>query len=243
MTAEQIVRTRTSRWPRRKAACCSRHILVPGTITPDTDRIARVPSASSARCPRCASASATTCGRGDVVAVLDSREVADAKSEESTSPPGPVRPPEGLNFERQQRLLASAAASKAAFDNAKAVFQENQLRVDLARQKLSALGLNAAEVAARAETRRGDAQRLDPAPVRAAGSHLRPHRRAQGRRGHRRRHGGRPADVYTVADLSTVWIELAGADLGPRRGREGARVTVNRGGRSVQGKVVFVSRC
>ena len=60
----------------------ARHLLVPGTITPDADRIARVPvPGSSARSPRCASASATRFEKGEVVAVLDSREVADAKSD------------------------------------------------------------------------------------------------------------------------------------------------------------------
>ena len=55
------------------------------------------------------------------MAILDSREVADAKSEYLTA--SVKAELEKINFERQQKLLASAAASQAAFDNAKAVFQ------------------------------------------------------------------------------------------------------------------------
>ena len=238
MTAEQI-ENQDIKVAKAEGGLLSRHILVPGTITPDTDRIARVPVRVVGTVSEMRKRLGDDVRKGDVVAVLDSREVADAKSEYLTAMVQSDL--QKVNFERQQRLLASAAASQAAFDNAKAVFQENQLRVDLARQKLSALGLNAAEVAA--------AQKRDEATPNA--STLRQYElRApiSGRIVERKvdvgtavGKEGDPADVYTVADLSTVWIELAVPTLDLDEVREGARVTVNRGGRSVQGKVVFVS--
>nr|NKR04581.1 efflux transporter periplasmic adaptor subunit [Escherichia coli] len=82
----------------------------------------------------------------EVVAILDSREVADAKSEYLTAQVQAEL--QTINFERQQKLLASRSASEAAFETARAAYLETRLRVDLARQKLSALGLDAAEVAA-----------------------------------------------------------------------------------------------
>ena len=238
MTAEQI-ENQDIKVAKAEGGLLSRHILVPGTITPDTDRIARVPVRVVGTVSEMRKRLGDDVRKGDVVAVLDSREVADAKSEYLTAMVQSDL--QKVNFERQQRLLASAAASQAAFDNAKAVFQENQLRVDLARQKLSALGLNAAEVAA--------AQKRDEATPNA--STLRQYElRApiSGRIVERKvdvgtavGKEGDPADVYTVADLSTVWIELAVPTSDLDEVREGARVTVNRGGRSVQGKVVFVS--
>jgi cobalt-zinc-cadmium efflux system membrane fusion protein len=175
--------------------------------------------------------------------VLDSREVADAKSEYLTAMVQSDL--QKINFERQQKLLASAAASQAAYDNAKAVFQENQLRVDLARQKLSALGLNAAEVAA--------AQKRDEATPNA--STLRQYELRSplaGRIVERKvdvgtavGKEGDPADVYTVADLSTVWIELSVPTSELAKVKEGAEVTVTPdqgdGERKARGKVIFVS--
>ena len=57
---------------------------------------------------------------------------------------------------------------------------------------------------------------------------------------------GDPADLYTVADLSTVWIELSVPTLDLAQVREGARVTVTPGRtgeaeRRAEGRVIFVS--
>ena len=49
---------------------------------------------------------------------------------------------------RWRSLVASRSASESAFQSARAAYLETRLRADLARQKLSALGLDAAEVAA-----------------------------------------------------------------------------------------------
>jgi len=56
---------------------------------------------------------------------------------------------------------------------------------------------------------------------------------------------GDPADVYTVADLSTVWIELSVPTSELAKVKEGAEVTVTPdqgdGERKARGKVIFVS--
>ena len=242
MTTEQV-EGQNIKVAKAEGGTLSRHILVPGTITPDTDRIARVPVRVVGTVSEMRKRLGDDVRKGDVVAVLDSREVADAKSEYLTAMVQSDL--QKINFERQQKLLASAAASQAAYDNARAVFQENQLRVDLARQKLSALGLNATEVAA--------AQKRDEATPNA--STLRQYElRAplSGRIVERKvdvgtavGKEGDPADVYTVADLSTVWIDLSVPTSELSKIREGARVTVTPdqgdGERRQEGKVVFVS--
>lgn len=124
----------------------ARHLLVPGTITPDTDRIARVPARVVGTVAEMRKRLGDAVQTNEVVAILDSREVADAKSEYLTAQVQAEL--QTINFERQQKLLASRSASEAAFETARAAYLENRLRVDLARQKLSALGLDAAEVAA-----------------------------------------------------------------------------------------------
>ncbi|QGY02979.1 MULTISPECIES: efflux RND transporter periplasmic adaptor subunit [Methylobacterium] len=238
MTADQV-EGQDIKVAKAEGGVLSRHILVPGTITPDTDRIARVPVRVVGTVSEMRKRLGDDVKKGEVVAVLDSREVADAKSDYLTAMVQSDL--QKVNFERQQRLLASAAASQAAFDNAKATFQENQLRVDLARQKLSALGLNASEVAVaqKRDEATPNVSTLRQYALRAPISGRIVERKvdvgtAVGKEGD-------PADVYTVADLSTVWIELAVPTSDLDEVREGARVNVNRGGRSEQGKVVFVS--
>ncbi|GJE39110.1 efflux RND transporter periplasmic adaptor subunit [Methylobacterium persicinum] len=220
----------------------ARHLLVSGTITPDTDRVARVPARVVGTVAELRKRLGDAVQKDEIVAVLDSREVADAKSEYLTALVQAEL--QKINYERQQKLLASQAASEAAFQNARATFLENQLRVDLARQKLSALGLNATEVAA--------AQKRDEATPNRSSLRLFELRSSlSGRIVERKvdvgtKVGGEsdPADLYTVADLSSVWIELSVSTLDLVKVRDGARVAIasgQAGGRHAEGKVVFVS--
>jgi cobalt-zinc-cadmium efflux system membrane fusion protein len=221
----------------------ARHLLVPGTITPDTDRIARVPARVVGTVAEMRKRLGDTVQKDEVVAVLDSREVADAKSEYLTALVQADL--QKINYERQQKLLASAAASEAAFQNARATYLENQLRVDLARQKLSALGLNAAEVQA--------AQKRDEATPNQSSLRRYELRSSLAGRIVERKvdvgttvgSQGDPSDLYTVADLSTVWIELSVSTVDLAKVREGARVEVTPsqegGDRHEEGKVIFVS--
>ncbi|WP_163284077.1 efflux RND transporter periplasmic adaptor subunit, partial [Enterobacter hormaechei] len=82
-----------------------RHILVPGTVAPDADRIARVPARVVGTVSEMRKRLGDDVAKGEVVAVLDSREVADAKSEYLTA--SVKAELEKINFERQQKLLAS----------------------------------------------------------------------------------------------------------------------------------------
>lgn len=222
----------------------ARHLLVPGTITPDTDRIARVPARVVGTVAEMRKRLGDAVQVNEVVAILDSREVADAKSEYLTAQVQAEL--QTINFERQQKLLASRSASEAAFETARAAYLEARLRVDLARQKLSALGLDAAAVAA--------AQKRDEATPNQSSLRRYPLQAPLAGRIVERKvdvgtavgKEGDPADLYTVADLSTVWIELSVPTLDLAQVREGARVAVTpaRAGaaaRQAEGRVIFVS--
>jgi len=127
----------------------SRHLLVPGTIAQDADRIARVPARVAGTVAEMRKRLGEDVAKGEVVAVLDSREVAEAKSDFLTAT---VKADlEKTNFDRQQALWDKRISAESAFLNARAAYSEATLRVDLSRQKLSALGLNATEVAAAAK--------------------------------------------------------------------------------------------
>ena len=221
----------------------SRHLLVPGTIMPDADRIARVPARVVGIVAEMRKRLGEEVAKGEVVAVLDSREVADAKSEYLTAS---VKVDlEKTNFERQQSLWDKRISAESAFLNAKAVYSEARLRVDLARQKLSALGLNATEVASAAK-------RDETTPNTSTLRRYELRSPLSGRVVERKVDlgtdvGGQgdPDDLYTVADLSCLWIELAVPTVELAKVKEGARVMVTQSqgdsDKQTEGKVIFVS--
>ncbi|MFE1597478.1 efflux RND transporter periplasmic adaptor subunit [Methylobacterium sp. ID0610] len=242
MTAEQV-ENQDIKVAKVEGGTLSRHILVPGTITPDTDRIARVPAKVVGTVAEMRKRLGDAVKKDEVVAVLDSREVADAKSEYLTAV---VRAElEKTNFDRQQALWDKRVSAESAYLNAKAVYTEAALRQDLARQKLSALGLNAAEVAklAKQDEATPNTSTLRQYELRSPLTGRIVERKvdigtAVGKEGD-------PSDLYTVADLSTVWIDLSVSTADLAKVREGAPVAVKAGQedgeRQEQGKVIFVS--
>ena len=242
MTAEQI-EGQDIKVAKAEGGTLSGHILVPGTITPDTDRIARVPARVVGTVAEMRKRLGDEVRKGEVVAVLDSREVADAKSEYLTA--SVKAELEKTNFDRQQALWDKRISAEAAFLNAKAVYSEASLRQDLARQKLSALGLNATEVAklAKQDEKSTDTSTLRQYELRSPLSGRVVERKVDV--GSAVGSEGDPSDVYTVADLSTVWIELSVPTSELAKVKEGAGVTVTlsqQGSeRHERGKVIFVS--
>jgi cobalt-zinc-cadmium efflux system membrane fusion protein len=221
----------------------ARHLTVPGTITPDADRIARVPARVVGTVAEMRKRLGDFVRKGEVVAVLDSREVADAKSEYLTTTVKAEL--EKTNFDRQQALWDKRISAESAFLNARAVYTEAQLRVDLARQKLSALGLNAGEVAT-------SAKKDETTPNLSSLRQYELRSPLTGRVVERKVDvgttvGGQgdPADLYAVADLSSVWIELAVPTTELTKVKEGARVVIvpSQGDedKRAEGKIVFVS--
>lgn len=221
----------------------SRHLLFPGTIAPDADRIARVPARVVGTVSELRKRLGDDVKKGEVVAILDSREVADAKSEFLTAT---VKSDlEKTNFDRQQALWDRRISAESAFLNAKATYSEATLRVDLARQKLSALGLEAAEVAS--------SQKRDVTTPSLSSLRLYELRAPLTGRVVERKVDvgttvggeGDPADLYTVANLSTVWIELSVPTTELAKVREGAPVAVAPAQQGdvhhADGKVIFVS--
>ena len=242
MTAEQV-EAQDIKVAKAEGGTLARHILVPGTITPDTDRIARVPAKVVGTVAEMRKRLGDAVQKGEVVAVLDSREVADSKSDYLTA--SVKADLEKTNFDRQQALWDKRISAESAYLNAKAAYSEATLRQDLARQKLSALGLNAADVAklAKRDEATPNVSSLRQYELRSPLSGRVVERKvdvgtAVGKEGD-------PSDVYTVADLSTVWIELSVPTSELSKVREGARVTVmpsqEGGERHEEGKVVFVS--
>lgn len=136
--------------------------------------------------------------QGEILAVIDSRELGEAKSRYLVSVER-----EHLaryNFERIQRLWEAQTVSEKEFLTAKKVFTEEKIELAASARKLIALGLTKQELANLVDE---DESKLTNFPVRAPfqGVITRKHI-AVGE------WVKEDAEIYIIADLSSVWVEV-----------------------------------
>lgn len=210
----------------------TRRITVPATVKPDPDHLARVAAKVSGTVAELLKRLDDPVARGETIAIIDSREVADAKSEYLAA---------AVNFDlqsqlfkREQGLFAKKITAEQLFLKAKTAYAEAKLRLDLARQKLAALDLSEAEIGALSSQ---PMSRLRQKEIRA---------QIAGRVIERMVNIGQPVtaetQLYVLADLSTVEADLAvpvGSLAALRDGQPVRLMTPD--GRSVEGKVTIVS--
>ena len=255
LTPEQIAGARIEVAPVDKGVL-RRTLTVPGTVVPDADRIARVAAKVVGTVAELRKRIGDAVTKNEVVAVLDSREVADAKNDFIAAVVG-LELQQTL-FERDHELWDKKVSAEQQFLRARTALVEAQLKVDLARQKLSALGVPDDEVTGLA---------AKPPPTKLAASedeHMVGLRRApvlglqryslrapiSGRVIERKVDVGSPVndegqekEIYTIADLSRVWVELAVPTGDLAAIKEGQEVTLTPGpeGKGSPGRIVFVS--
>ena len=249
MTAEQIEAARILVEPIGPGTL-SRRLSVPGIVQPDPDRMARIAGRVVGTVAELRKRLGDIVEKGEIVAVLDSREVAEAKSEFFAAK---------TNFELQQTLIEreqslwdKRISAEQQFLKARSTFTEAQLRLELAGQKLQALGLTDQEVEALA--RRSSTVRTASASASGPTSISGLQRYAlrspiAGRVVERRVDLGAPVggegqekELYVIADLSSVWIELSVPTGDLALIREGQEVAISSGSEPAsKGRIVFVS--
>jgi membrane fusion protein, heavy metal efflux system len=213
-----------------------RRIVVPGTIVPHADRIVRVSVKLSGTVAELRKKLGDPVARGEVIAVLESREVANAKSEYLAA---------RLNSDLQQNI---SQRDQALWDRhiiadqpllrSQGAAAQAKVSLDIARQRLLALGVTEDELAALPGSPETSQRRQEiRAPI-------------SGRVVDRKVDVGAvvgrdnlETELFTVADLDRVWVELA---IGPSDlpiVREGQTVSVAAHGLSSRaiGKIVFIS--
>lgn len=214
-----------------------RRLTVPGTIAPDSDRIARVAAKVVGTVAELNKRLGDVVAKGDVVAILESREVAEAKSDYLASLVNLDL--QKTLFEREQSLWDKRISAEQQFLRARTTFTEAQLRLDLARQKLSALNVSDKEITALSRQTAGLQRYELRSPI-------------NGRVVERRVDLGAPVggegqekEIYVIADLSTVWIELAVPPSDLTAVKEGQRVSIASGSNGdtqrADGQIVFIS--
>src|SRR5215216_1752378 len=214
----------------------SRHLLVPGTIVPDANRVARVAVKLSATVAELRKGLGDEVVKDEVVAVLESREVADAKSEYFAA-----RLASELQqtlSERDKILWDKRISTEQQFLRSRNAAAETRMRLDIARQKLLALGLSEQEIGnlhnepetslRRQEVRAPRGGRIVERKVDLGA--------AVGR-------DNLETELFVIMDLSRVWVELAVSPDDLPAVQEGQTVTLmQRGGAEKQnGRITFIS--
>ncbi len=213
-----------------------RRLYVPGTVVPSGDRIARVAVKLVGTVAELRKRLGDAVERNEVVAVIESREVADAKSEFLAT---------RLTHELQQTLFARAKTlweGKVMTENdylrARTAAEDARVKHDIAHQKLFAIGLTEAQIAALPEQPPASFRQQE---LRAPISGTIAERRVDlgtlvGRE-------GLESELFVIVDLAEVWVELAVSPADLALIQQGQEITVSSGatGGEARAQIIFVS--
>lgn len=205
---------------------------VPGEIKADETRVAHVVPRLQGVVIEAIAKEGDRVQRGDLMAVINSRELADAKS-------AFLAATQRLQFsrgalEREESLWKKKISAEQEYLEARRQVDEARLAQDLASQQLVALGLTPASVDALGTSA---PERLPRFEIRApiAGTVV-----------ERNVSMGEavPADrdIFVVADLTSVWIEasISAKDLGRVRPGQAATIVATELGLTATGRITFI---
>ncbi len=233
---EQQIRDAGVTLAQAKGGALKRHFLAPGSLMPDADHIARVSVHVLGTVAELRKKLGDSVEKDEIVAAIESREVADAKSEYLAA-----RVTNDLRqtlFNRQKPLLESRAVSENEFLRTQLSASEAQIKLDGARQKLFALGLSESEIA--------DLPNQPPENLRK--QYLRSP--IAGRVSERRvdlggltGRGGIESELFVIVNLDEIWVDLAVSPQDIAAVREGSPVSIRAVGieDEAAAKIVFVS--
>jgi len=228
------------------------HIVVPGTVQTDPDRMARIAGRVVGTVAELRKRLGDEVKKGEIVAILDSREVAEAKSEYYAARTN-LELQQTL-FERDKSLWDKKISAENQYLRSRNTLIEAQLRVQLSIQKLQALGLSDDDIGTlekRTASLRAGANEAQSAPGTEVPGLQRYSIRSPiaGQVVERLVNLGSPMggegeskEVYVVADLQTVWIELAVPTSELPMIKNGQAVQISSGASPAsKGRIVFVS--
>lgn len=213
-------------------------IAVTGTITPDKNKVWRVAARVSGTVLSLEKGVGDTVAQGDLLAIVESREVAEAKSEYVSALVN-----FGLQktlFEREEELWRGKIQAEQQYLKAKTTYTESELKLHLSRQKLVALGIPDTEFKKLSMNTMNGIQKYE---IRSP---------AKGKVIERLVDNGTPVggegqakELYMIADLSQVWIELSLSPNDLQFVKEGQEValqaTPQQPNLTQKGKIIFIS--
>jgi cobalt-zinc-cadmium efflux system membrane fusion protein len=218
-----------------RGGAIARRIAAPGTLAPHADRIAHVAVKLSGIVAELRKNIGDPVEKDEVVAVLESREVADAKSEYLAA-----RLANELQqdlFERDQALWDKRISSEQQFLRSRNEAARTKMRNDIARQKLFALGLAGTEIASLPSQSEATLRHQD---IRSPISGRVVERKVE--RGVALGRDNLETELYVIADLDRVWAELAVSpeDAPLVHIGQPALIAARGGADSAEGQVIFI---
>jgi membrane fusion protein, heavy metal efflux system len=213
-----------------------RHFLAPGSLIPDADHIGRVSVRVVATVAELRKRLGDSVEKGDVVAVIESREVADAKSEYLAA--RLTNELQQTLYNKQKTLAESRAISENEFLRTQLTANDARIKLDGARQKLFALGLSEREIA--------DLPNQPPESLRE--QYLRAP--ISGRVSERRvdlgglvGREGQESELFVIVNLDDIWVDLAVSPEDIAAVHEDGLVTIRAIGSDDEAvaRVIFVS--
>jgi cobalt-zinc-cadmium efflux system membrane fusion protein len=200
----------------------NKRIVVPGTIVPSGEHIAKVSVRLLGTVAELRKRLGDNVREGDVLAIIESREVADAKSQYLAARVA-FELQETL-FNRSKSLFESKVSSENDYLRAKTLFEDMRIKFDVARQKLFALGLTSDQIAVLPQQ---PVESLRLQELRAPMSGRIAERRVDlgslvGRE-------GQESELFVIVDSRVVWAELALPSNDLAVIREGQRISIETG--------------
>jgi membrane fusion protein, heavy metal efflux system len=217
-------------------ASLARRIVVPGSVTPAAGRVARVSVKLAGTVAELRKNLGDPVEQNEVLAILESREVADAKSEYLAA---------RLNnelqqelFQRDRKLWEGKVLTEQQFLRARNLTAQTEMKFNIARQKLFALGLSQDEIVALPNEPESLLRRQE---VRSPLSGRIVERKVDlgtvvGR-------DNLETELFVVVDLARVWVDLAVSPADLPRIKEGQTATITTRGikEKADGRIVFIS--
>ncbi|MES2729007.1 MAG: efflux RND transporter periplasmic adaptor subunit [Pseudomonadota bacterium] len=203
----------------------SKEVTVPGKIVTAADRMAKIVPKVSGIVTDAKKNLGDTVAKGDVMAVIESREMAEAVAEYQAA----KRALEltGTTFKREKGLWEKKITAEQDYLSARNANQEAQIKRDLAKQKLQALGQSGGGAT--------DKLRFYDVKAPMAG-------RVIARDLTLGQHVDTTHTAFEIADLSVVWVETAIAPGDLAYVREGQEATISGSDNHTDtGKLIFVS--
>ncbi|MBB3222102.1 efflux RND transporter periplasmic adaptor subunit [Pseudoduganella umbonata] len=219
LTAEQIKAAGIDIAPVRRGFAGA--IDAPAVIVADPQHASVVSSTVGGRVVEATRNLGETVARGDTLAVIESREVAQFGADAAIS--RRQRELAEANFQREERLYAEKVSSRQEYEVAKAAYDEARSRQRLAEQQVASAG-GRTDQAGRLLLRAPISGVITARQV-ARGDVI----EAQ-------------AKLFEIADLNTLSVELSLTQADAARVSVGTAIDVTADGRSSTGKITYLSR-
>jgi membrane fusion protein, heavy metal efflux system len=212
----------------------AKRLTVPGTIVPDANRVAHVAVKLTGTVAELRKNIGDDVVKGEVLAVLESREVADAKSEYLAARLANELQQDLAN--RDRMLWDGRAIPEQQHIKSRNAAAQSAMRFDIARQKLMALGVEDREIAEIPKASEGSLRQQN---IRAPISGRLVERKVE--LGAAVGRDNLETELFVIVDLSRVWVELSvpSAELALVKEKQGVDLSAR--GQTGKAQIMFVS--